>query len=477
MPSLRSLLRNILPQERDIPRLDRGWIIANHKLVSFHAAFLTSLLSISTSVASRFDVVRQMFLSAEVLISAVMWYVAWHTNIAIHEIGHYLAAVRTNNLRPELAGPAQQKLNQGGAARWAWYLEMFAKIPYGSFAGVNKEAGSFHPSVKTQNLAVSAVGPRAGLTLSHSTLPLGFVLGALGLLRGGSLGEYAVYAGRLFFTVGVVAMFDFLIADPGKYKAYLAREREAAARAAEVKAAEPARAADARAGNPSELRRKLRLHRLQEVELEDGTIVFAPWEFRNSIMGGRHTEEMGGNLSFQEFMFLPLTARDYIEAAREIKALIGGRDYAESQLNRVTALRQPGSSFKPFVYAAAFNAAIKNGSPKLTPATHLTDEPTTFWTGKQPYTPGNFGNAFYGDVTVRQALAKSQTQSKKKMSLEDLFAKAKTGMMTKATQGCSACSSRSAGEAASSATWGVPRWMPRRRAYRSPTTSRKIRFI
>jgi enolase len=52
------------------------------------------------------------------------------------------------------------------------------------------------------------------------------------------------------------------------------------------------------------------------MELADGRIVFAPWEFRNSIMGGRHTEEMGGNLSFQEFMFLPLTARDYIEAQR-----------------------------------------------------------------------------------------------------------------------------------------------------------------
>jgi hypothetical protein len=194
---LRSLLRNILPQERDIPRLDRGWIIANHKLVSFHAAFLTSLLSISTSVASRFDVVRQMFLSAEVLISAVMWYVAWHTNIAIHEIGHYLAAVRTNNLRPELAGPAQQKLNQGGAARWAWYLEMFAKIPYGSFAGVNKEAGSFHPSVKTQNLAVSAAGPKASLTLCQSTLPLGFVLVALGLLRGGVLAGVHFHEGLL----------------------------------------------------------------------------------------------------------------------------------------------------------------------------------------------------------------------------------------------------------------------------------------
>src|SRR5512135_2353629 len=120
MHSLRLLLKSILPQEHDIPRLDRGWIIANHKLVSFHAAFLTSLLSISPNVASRFDVIREMFLSVEVLISAAMWYVAWHSNIAIHEIGHYLAAVRTNNLRPEFAGPAQKKLNQGGSTRWAW---------------------------------------------------------------------------------------------------------------------------------------------------------------------------------------------------------------------------------------------------------------------------------------------------------------------------------------------------------------------
>ena len=38
----------------------------------------------------------------------------------------------------------------------------------------------------------------------------------------------------------------------------------------------------------------------------------------------------------------------------EIKALVGGRDYGESQLNHVLARRQPGSAFKPFVYAAAF---------------------------------------------------------------------------------------------------------------------------
>ncbi|MBZ5654459.1 MAG: hypothetical protein LAO56_04175 [Acidobacteriia bacterium] len=303
----------------DLPRLDRGWIIANHKLVSFHAAFLTSLLSIPLHVASKFDVMRQMFLSVEVVISSAIWYVAWHSNIAIHEMGHYLTAVKTNNLRPEFAGPAEQELKQGLLGRWLWYLEMFVKIPYGAFQGVHKESGSFHPAVKTQNLAVSAAGPRASKVFSQITFLPGIFLILLGLY---TKFPSAVYAGRLLFTVGVVALFDFLLSDAGKYKAFQARQREAAARTADVRAAEPAHdIQDARQGKPSELRRKLRLHRLQELELPDGKIVFAPWEFRNSIQGGRHTEEMGGNLSFQELMFLPLTAKDYIEAQRVINML------------------------------------------------------------------------------------------------------------------------------------------------------------
>ena len=314
MPNRQPSSENTILRVPDLPRLDRGWIIANHKLVSFHAAFLTSLLSIAPYVSSRIDVIRQMFLSVEVVISSIMWYVAWHTNIAIHEMGHYLAAVKTNNLRPEWEGPAQQKLKQGTLARWGWYAEMFLKIPYGAFQGVHKEAGSFHPSVKTQNLAVSAAGPRASRILSQITFVPGIILILLGLYI---TVPFAVYLGRLLFTIGVVALFDFLLSDAGKYKAFQQRQREAAAKAAEVRAAEPARATqEARPVKPSELRRKLRLHRLQELQLPDGRVVFAPWEFRNSIMGGRHTEEMGGNLSFQELMFLPLTAKDYIEAQR-----------------------------------------------------------------------------------------------------------------------------------------------------------------
>jgi enolase len=314
MGPFKTVPMRFFPQKGDMPRLDRGWIIANHKLVSFHAAFLTSLFSISPGVTSRVDVIRQMFLSPEVAISCLLWYAGWHINIAIHEMGHYLAAVKTNNLRPELGDAAQEKLSRDTLHRWLWYLEMFVKIPYGAYKGVTKEAGSYHPSVKTQNLAVSAAGPEVSKILSLFT----FLPGIICISIGASFAHpAAVYAGRFLFTVGVVALFDFLLSDPGKYRAFRDRQREAAAKAAQVKSEETVDVQQGmRSTKPSELKRKLRLHRLQEVVLADGKVVFAPWEFRNSIMGGRHTEEMGGNLSFQEFMFLPITAMDYIEAQR-----------------------------------------------------------------------------------------------------------------------------------------------------------------
>ncbi len=91
----------------------------------------------------------------------------------------------------------------------------------------------------------------------------------------------------------------------------------------------------------------------------------------------------------------------------EIKALIGGRDYGQSQLNHVLAHRQPGSVFKPFVYAAAFNNAVDGGQPVVTPSTTVDDEPTVFEFDGQEYTPNNYGERFMGKVTVRQALTNS----------------------------------------------------------------------
>ena len=91
----------------------------------------------------------------------------------------------------------------------------------------------------------------------------------------------------------------------------------------------------------------------------------------------------------------------------EIRALVGGRDYGTSQLNHINAERQPGSSFKPFVYAAALETALTGGSRVFTPASTLEDQATTFQFAHQVYQPRNFQGDFMGTVSLRQALAHS----------------------------------------------------------------------
>jgi penicillin-binding protein 1B len=92
----------------------------------------------------------------------------------------------------------------------------------------------------------------------------------------------------------------------------------------------------------------------------------------------------------------------------ELKALVGGRNYGVSQLDHALAKRQPGSSFKPFVYAAALAQALEGGAKVLTPASTVVDEPTTFYFEEQPpYEPHNHGDHYFGTVTLRYALAHS----------------------------------------------------------------------
>ncbi|MFQ5662344.1 MAG: penicillin-binding protein 1A [Terriglobia bacterium] len=90
-----------------------------------------------------------------------------------------------------------------------------------------------------------------------------------------------------------------------------------------------------------------------------------------------------------------------------VKALVGGRDYTRSQLNRIVAHRQPGSGFKPFVYAAAFATALESPDQAITPITTVVDEPTVFEFEGEEYEPSNYGEKFYGIVTVRDALIHS----------------------------------------------------------------------
>jgi penicillin-binding protein 1B len=93
----------------------------------------------------------------------------------------------------------------------------------------------------------------------------------------------------------------------------------------------------------------------------------------------------------------------------EIVAMVGGRDYSKSQLNRASdAMRQPGSVFKPFVYATALNTAYDPIPRVITPATTYMDEPKTFTYDNQEYSPGNFGETYsHEPVTLRDGLVHS----------------------------------------------------------------------
>lgn len=88
-----------------------------------------------------------------------------------------------------------------------------------------------------------------------------------------------------------------------------------------------------------------------------------------------------------------------------VRAMVGGFDYAKSKFNHVTqAWRQPGSSFKPFIYSAALEKGF-------TPATVINDAPLFFdavTTGSQPWEPKNYDGTFDGPMSMRRGLAKSK---------------------------------------------------------------------
>ncbi|NBW26231.1 MAG: penicillin-binding protein, partial [Betaproteobacteria bacterium] len=101
-----------------------------------------------------------------------------------------------------------------------------------------------------------------------------------------------------------------------------------------------------------------------------------------------------------EGAFLALDPRD-----GAIKALVGGFDFAKNKFNHVTqAWRQPGSSFKPFIYSASLEKGF-------TPSTVINDAPLFFdagVTGGQPWEPKNYDGTFEGPMSLRRGLAKSK---------------------------------------------------------------------
>jgi enolase len=299
--------------------LERGWVIANHKLVSFHAAFISSILSLPAKQLSDFvaaggnvksGVLQFIFspLNMEVYISLIILYLSWHLSIAIHEMGHFLTAAKLTALNKDSQDKADAIL-KGGGGKFGLYAQMLLLIPWGRFYGVKKENGNFAPDAP-YNLAVAASAPIWSGYVALVCLPTAIVLIAIGLLVNV---DFLIYVGRFFLAPGCVGMLDRLLADPGKLKEFRTREKIAAEQAARAAAAASKESWMAQVGP---LKQKLLTTRMQSVTLKDGSKVATPWQFRNCAMGGRHTEKEypESNISMQESMFMPLSPKTYEDA-------------------------------------------------------------------------------------------------------------------------------------------------------------------
>jgi penicillin-binding protein 1A len=128
--------------------------------------------------------------------------------------------------------------------------------------------------------------------------------------------------------------------------------------------------------------------------LRNGDIVYI------RIEGSRPDGTLHASLQQDSGVQASLMAMDNSDG--EVVAMVGGRDFALSQFNRVTqAERQAGSSFKPYVYTTAIEAGAK-------PTDIIVDGPTTFSTPSGPYTPHNYEKDYKGAMTLLNAFAESR---------------------------------------------------------------------
>ncbi|MCC6591304.1 MAG: transglycosylase domain-containing protein [Bryobacterales bacterium] len=101
-----------------------------------------------------------------------------------------------------------------------------------------------------------------------------------------------------------------------------------------------------------------------------------------------------------------------------IRALVGGRNFEASQLNHAFSQRQPGSTFKPIVYAAALERSVRYGDFAFTPFTPVDDTPAVFIFNNVAYEPANYGGVVRGLMPARQALALSSNVATVRVALK-----------------------------------------------------------
>jgi penicillin-binding protein 1B len=142
----------------------------------------------------------------------------------------------------------------------------------------------------------------------------------------------------------------------------------------------------------------LKVYTTLDTELQSDAVDAVEDNIRQLEKNHRHLRRVNNDGKLQTSM----VALDADSGA--IRAMVGGRDYSQSQFNRAAnAERQPGSAFKPIVYLAALDPERAPFSPPLTLASLLPDEPMTF----DGWTPANYERTYQPQVTVAEALFES----------------------------------------------------------------------
>jgi penicillin-binding protein 1A len=141
-------------------------------------------------------------------------------------------------------------------------------------------------------------------------------------------------------------------------------------------------------------------HKSAKEFLKPGDIVYLKVV---SLPANKDGKELAAKVTLEQDSGAQVALMALDNATGDIKAMVGGRDFNESKFDRATqALRQVGSSFKPYVYTAAVDTET------FSPDDYILDAPTTFMTASGPYTPSNYDGKFWGNITMRKAVANSR---------------------------------------------------------------------
>jgi penicillin-binding protein 1B len=153
-----------------------------------------------------------------------------------------------------------------------------------------------------------------------------------------------------------------------------------------------------------------------EVLTGEGLRIFTTLDVHMEKLGEYAVEQNLADLEAKHSRLRRKEADDRLEAALiaiepqsgKIRAMVGGRDYRASQLDRVVqSKRQPGSVFKPVTYLAALNETFTGGDLRLLPTSMIDDDPFTWHYGDMSWSPNNYKDLYFGQVTLEFALMES----------------------------------------------------------------------